>query len=181
MQCTELKPTWVTVPMKLLELYLLMVTLSYLSPRLFHKMFFGMIKNVIVEHCFSYKHVWNNLLNFVVYFQLQYKGYQEHLHWHNILPAKNEVSSQSGLYLCLLFQTYLTERGWSQVTVYKVYFCVCVCVFLGTKPRCYHWTDRQVSELALLTDISPPTNNSEIIDTVLMPRIGLQFLRNMIK
>ena len=68
-------------------------------------------KNVIVEHCFSYKHAWNNLLNFKVYLQFQYKGYQEHLHWHNILPAKDEVASQSGLYLCLLYHAHLTERG----------------------------------------------------------------------
>ena len=68
-------------------------------------------ENVIVERCFSYKHAWNNLLNFKVYIQFQYKGYQEHLHWHNILPAKDEVTSQSGLYLCLLYHTNLTERG----------------------------------------------------------------------
>ena len=35
---------------------------------------------IIVEHCFSYKHACNNLLNFDVYFQFQYKEYQEHLH-----------------------------------------------------------------------------------------------------
>ena len=66
---------------------------------------------IIVEHCFSYKHAWNNLLNFDLYFQFQYKGYQERLHWHNILPAKDEVTSHSGLYLCLLYHTNLTERG----------------------------------------------------------------------